>query len=156
MKMYNIKKFISVICIVISIVLLVLAVFCKYLWQDNMYTIYCVSLMAIYMIVGICAGHGAKEDYEEYQCENKFIKIVYYDKLSKLVIKHYWKLDIDCTVPYFKNNKKAILEWAADVAMACQTYMFDYDTENKDPQLNQELKTMTELAQEIIDNKKYL
>lgn len=155
MKMYQFKNILSVICTLIGIFCLVISVLCLKVWHDTMYGIIGAMLTAAYLIIGICTKIGADEDKEEYIDMHKYVKERYYDKLSVLYHKHFWKLGMDCQVPYFK-DKKAILEWAADMAMACHTYMFDYDTENLDPKLNQELQTMTELAQEIIDNKKYL
>ena len=71
---------------------------------------------------------------------------------------HWYKLDIldsNYLVPAF-NHKSRVLEWAADVAVACQVYQMVYNVAVIDPNTNNDLSTMIELAKNLIENKKYI
>lgn len=155
MKMYQFKNIVSTICTLIGIFCLVISVLCLKVWNDNMYGIISITLVAIYLIVGICAKIGADEDKEEYATMHKYVKEMYYDKLSVLYHKHFWKLDVDYMVPTM-NKKLELLQWAVDVSMACKVYQHDYNTAKDDPELNKDLNEMCNLAQNLIDNKKYI
>lgn len=154
MKMYQFKNLISVICALIAIISFTASIMFMADFNNDAYAIACITATAISLFLSICARCGAKEDYEDYMNNHHKIEGMY-KKLVKYYNKHYWKLDLYYMIPHF-SNKYNVTKFAADIALECQTYMFDCDTENKDPELNKDLVEMTELAQEIIDNKKYI
>ena len=155
MKMYQFKNILSVICTLIALLCLTISALCLFVWNDSLYAIIGAALTAAYLIIGICTKIGADEDREEYIDMHKYVKERYYDKLSVLYHKHFWKLDVDCMVPTM-NQKLELLKWAVDVSMACKAYQYDYNTAKDDPELDEALNEMCNLAQNLINNKKYI
>lgn len=154
MKMYQFKNVVSIICFVIAGFCLAMAITCVAEWSATLEVIISSIMFILYLLIGLCAKKGAKEDYENYVYVRKLVKEDY-DRLSYLFKKHYWTLDVDKLVPSF-NDKKLLLEWAADVALTCRAYQHDYNTKEKSPIFNHDLDLMIELANQLIDNKKYV
>ena len=154
MKNYQLKTIISIICFMLCGFTLCLSVVCVAEWGAISESIIDTIMSIAYFIIGLCAKKGSQEDREDYINQHKSIKEIY-NKLSHLYKKYYWILDVDSTVPALK-NKKDLLIWAADTAVACQVYISDDDIKDKNPKLHNDLKLMIELSNNIIENKKYL
>lgn len=154
MKNYTLKNIFSIICFIITGFCVSSALICIIEWDDIFYSILSGIISILYLIVGIALHRDANEDYEYCLSKQEEIKETY-EQLSYMCKKYYWALDVDSLVPSLK-NKKQILIWAADTAVACQVYIHDYDTKDKNPKLHNDLKLMIELSKNIIDNKKYL
>lgn len=154
MKNYTLKNIFSIICFIITGFCILAALICIIEWDDIFYSILSSIISILYLIVGIALHRDANEDYKYYLSKQEEIKETY-EQLSYMYKKYYWALDVDSLVPSLK-NKKNLLIWAADTAVACQVYLYDYDTKNKNPKLHNDLKLMIELSKNIIENKKYL
>ena len=155
MKMHQFKNIVSVVCFIIAGFCLAMSVTCAAEWSATLEATISAIVFVLYLLIGLCAKKGATEDYENYIYVRKITKEDYYDRLSYLFKKHYWTLDVDKLIPSF-HDKKLLLEWAADVAVACQAYQHDYSTKEKAPIINHELEQMIELANQLIENKKYI
>lgn len=152
MKTYKLKSILSVICFIIAGFCLAMAIICAVEWDATSESIIGSIMSIAYFIIGLCAKKGSQEDHEDYINTRKSIKETYFE-LSHLYKKYYWVLDIDSLVPSLKNKKK-LLEWLADTAVACQVYQHDYNTATNDPDTNLDLELIINLSQELIDNKK--
>lgn len=154
MKTYQLKTIISILCFIFCGFTLCLSVVCIAEWDAMSESIICFIVSIVYLILGLCAKKGSQEDREDYINTRASIKETY-SEISHLYKKYYWILDVDSTVPLLK-NKKQLLKWAADTAVVCLAYQYDYNTAKNDKQTNQDLDIMINLIQELIDNKKYL
>ena len=154
MKNYQLKTIISILCFILCGFTLCLSVVCIAEWDAISESIIGSIMSIAYFIIGLCAKKGSQEDCEDYINQHKSIEEIY-NQLSYLYKKYDWILDVDSTVPVF-TNKKQLLTWAADTAVACQVYLYDYDIKDKNPKVHNDLKLMIELAKNIIENKKYL
>lgn len=152
MKNYQLKSIISIICFIITGFCLAMTIVCAVEWDAISESIIGSIMSIAYFIIGLCAKKGSQEDKEDHIRTQESIKDTY-SELSHLYKKYYWVLDVDSLVPSLKNKKK-LLEWAADTAVACQVYQHDYNTATNDPNTNLDLDLMINLSQELIDNKK--
>ena len=154
MKNYNFKNMISVICLVITGFCMSISLLCITEWGEVFYAILGGIMSVLYCIVGIAFKKDANEDYEYYLSQQEHIKETY-EELKYMYKKYYWALDVDSLVPSLK-NKKNLLIWAADTAVACQVYQHDYKTAELDSNADTDLHIMINLAKDLINNKKYI
>ena len=154
MKNYTIKNLISVICLIMTGFCASIALLCVIKWSTVFYAILGSVMSVLYLIMGILIKKDANEDYEYYLSKQEEIKEIY-KELSYMYKKYYWALDVDSLVPSLK-NKKNLLAWAADTAVACLVYQHDYKTAELDSNADTDLNIIINLAQDLIDNKKYL
>ena len=154
MKNYTFKNILSMICFIITGFCASIALICITAWCEVVCAIICGAISVYYCITGIAFKKNANKDYKYYLSQQEFIQKTY-TELSYMYKKYYWILDVDSLVPSLK-NKKNLLMWAVDTAVACQAYQYDYNTADLDYNTDTDLNIMINLAKELIKNKKYL
>lgn len=154
MKVYTTKYVITTICTIFALISFVL-IFVGHYYNDTTSIALSLFLFVAYSIMSFCAGIGAKEDYEDFKMQQTLVKENYFDRLSTLFRKYYWVLSVDTLVPFYSNKKK-VLEWAADIAIAAHVHRYDYNTKETNPKVDKDLDLMIVLAKELIENKKYI
>lgn len=155
MKTYQFKNAISIICFVITGFCITICAMCIAEWHDTLHAIISTALSLIYLVIGLCAKYGAMEDYDDYLTMKSCVKENCFDRLVYLFRKYKFLLDLNLTIPLYSDKQK-VIAWAVDVAVSCQAYQHDYNTAKTDPILNHDLDLMIELANQLIDNKKYI
>lgn len=154
MKNYLTLKTISIICFILTGLCAMISTFCALEYKAATEAILTAFMTIVAFVLGIIYTKNATEAFKDYINIRKELRKAY-DQLSTLYIKNYWALDIDSLIPVF-TNKKDLLVWCADTAIACKVYQGDYKTEKCMPAAHQELSQMISLAKEIIDHKQYL
>lgn len=151
MKNYHISKFISIICFILTGVCAMISAICTLEYKAASEAVLTAFMTITFVKLGIIYTNHTNKAFEK--CINIRRELrKSYDELSNLYKKHYWILDVDHLIPTF-TNKKQLLIWCADTAIACQVYQGD---SKPNVCLHKELSKMISLAQEIIDHKRYL
>lgn len=154
MKNYYILKTISIVCFILTGVCAMISAICILEYKAAPEAILTAFMTIVAFVLGVIYTKNATEAFKDYINIRSSLRKSY-DQLSTLYIKNYWALDIDSLIPVF-TNKKQLLVWCADTAIACQVYQGDYKTEAYMPTAHQELSQMISLAKEIINHKQYL
>lgn len=154
MKNYLTLKTTSIICFILTGLCAMISAICALEYEAPDVSILTAFMTIVAFVLGIIYTKNATEAFEDYVNMRSELRKSY-NELSALYKKHYWALDVDSLVPVF-TNKKQLLTWCADTAVACQVYQNDYKTETRMPEANEELEQMISFALEIIDNKQYL
>jgi hypothetical protein len=154
MKKHIIINIISTTLFVIAGFSLAMTILTLTEWED----LFCGTMYAIvtigYAFFGVVFQRWAQSEETYYTSKQTEVDEIY-NELTRMFNKHYWALNIDKTIPH-RHNKLKLTEWAADVALACQLYQEEYNTKELDPNAHQDLSIMIGLAQDLIENKKYI
>lgn len=151
MKNYHISKFISIICFILTGLCAMISTFCTLEYKAASEAVLTAFMTITFFKLGIYYTNHANKEFERCIIIRRELRKSY-TKLSELYKKHYWALNIDSPIPVF-TNKKQLLIWCADTAIACQVYQGDY---KPNVCLDRELSQIISLAKEIIDHKQYL
>lgn len=154
MKNYLTLKTISIICFILTGVCAMISAICilEYKAAPEAILTACMTILAF--VLGMIYTKNTTEAFKDYINIRRELRKSY-NELSALYKKNYWALDVDSPIPIF-TNKKQLLIWCADTAIACQVYQCDYKTEAYMPTAHKELSQMISLAKEIINHKQYL
>ena len=106
MKMYQVKNIITVIACIVACVSFYLSMMCNFVYCDNNYALGYMLFFIISCLIGICSGIGAIEDKLDYQIQQQYVKVNYFDRLVYLYKKYGWIIDVGLIVPQYTNKTR--------------------------------------------------